>query len=148
MNFDKEDLEVEGLEVEDQEVQAALKNFRASVHAWSEEEYGRAHSVRSAQRSGLSRWMASPVLGWGMAAVLAVAAVAVPVSVHHERQVAAAEHAAQLQHERQAAEAAARLAASSVDDEYLLSHVDSDIAQATPDAMEPLASLMSDPTAQ
>jgi hypothetical protein len=33
-------------------------------------------------------------------------------------------------------------AAAYIDDEELLSHVDSDIAQATPDAMEPLASMM------
>lgn len=144
MNFDKEDRELEDLEV-----QAALKNFRASVHAWSEEEYGR---PRSARQSGLTRWVASPVLGWGLAAVLTATVVTVPISVHHERQVAAAEHAAQVEHDRLAAEAArltaSSVAANSVDDEYLLSHVDSDIAQATPDAMEPLASLMSDPTAQ
>jgi hypothetical protein len=140
-------------ENEDQDVQAALKNFRASVHAWSEQEMARPRQIQPVRVSGWlsSRWMklmAVPMLGWGLASVLVVAGVTVPVSVHHERQVAAMRQAAILEQQKQAAEAAARLAQNSIDDEDLLKHVDSDIAQAAPDAMEPLASLMGDTTGQ
>jgi len=133
-------------ENEDRELQAALRNFRDSVHAWSEEEMARPRQVRRV--SGWVKLMANPLLGWGMAGVLAAAVVTVPVTVHHERQVAAQRLAAVQEQQRQAAEAAARLAQNSVDDEELLWHVDSDIAQAAPDAMEPLASLMGDTTGQ
>jgi hypothetical protein len=92
--------------------------------------------------------MSSPVLSWGMAGVLAAAVVTVPVSVHHERQVAAIRQAEIQEQQRKVAEQSARVAAASINDEELLKHVDSDIAQSTPDAMEPLASLMGDTTGQ
>jgi len=132
------------LKNEDREIEAALKNFRASVHAWSEAEFSRPRSVKTARQSGVWRLIANPVLGWGLAAVLVVGGGAVPVAVHHERQVAAQRLAAIQQQQHQAAEAAARLAQNAIDDEELLKHVDSDIAQAAPDAMQPLASLMGD----
>jgi hypothetical protein len=126
---------------EDVQVQDALRNFRASIQAWSEQELR-----RERKPIARSRWMMAPAMAWGLASVLAVAAVSVPVSVHHERQVVAMRHAAELEKQRLAAAEAARQAA--IDDEALLNHVDSDIAQSTPDAMEPLASLMRDTTNQ
>jgi hypothetical protein len=134
---EKENIQIEHLQVED-----ALRNFRASVHAWSERE------LRT-QRQPVPRrhWIMAPAMAWGLASILAVTAVTVPVSVHHERQVAATRRAAELEREQKAAEAA-RQAASAIDDEALLTHVDSDIAQSTPDAMEPLASLMRDTSNQ
>jgi cell division protein FtsL len=126
---------------EDVQVQDALRNFRASLQAWSEQELR-----RERKPIARSRWMMAPAMAWGLASVLAVAAVSVPVSVHHERQVVAMRHAAELEKQRLAAAEAARQAA--IDDEALLNHVDSDIAQSTPDAMEPLASLMRDTTNQ
>ena len=135
-------------ENEDRDVQAALKNFRASVHAWSEQEMARPRQIQPVRASGWMKLMAVPMLGWGLAGVLIVVGVTVPVSVHHERQVEATRRAAMQEQQRQAAEAAARLAQNSIDDEDLLKHVDSDIAQAAPDAMEPLASLMGDTASQ
>jgi hypothetical protein len=128
-------------EQEDPQVQDALRNFRASIQAWSQQEL-------SVQRKPITRspWMMAPAMAWGLASVLAVAAVTVPVSVHHERQVIAMRHAAELKQQQQQAAEAAKQAA--IDDEALLNHVDSDIAQSTPDAMEPLASLMRDTTNQ
>ena len=67
---------------EDVQVQDALRNFRASIQAWSEQELR-----RERKPIARSRWMMAPALAWGLASVLAVAAVSVPVSVHHERQV-------------------------------------------------------------
>lgn len=136
------------LKNEEQEIEAALKNFRASVHAWSEAEFSRPRNVKTARQSGVWRLIANPVLSWGLAAVLVVGGAAIPVAVHHERQVEAQRLAAIQRQQHQAAEAAARLAQNSMDDEELLKHVDSDIAQAAPDAMQPLASLMGDTASQ
>jgi hypothetical protein len=136
-------------DIEDAQVDAALKSFRESVHAWSEQEFGHAHAVRRAPLSGLWRVMATPMMGWALAGVLVVSGVGVPVTVNHRRQVAAAQEAAAAEQRRLAAEAAARELAMNtpaMDDEELMNHVDSDIAQATPDAMEPLASMMRDAT--
>jgi hypothetical protein len=126
-----------------QEVEQALKNFRASVHAWSDAEFTRSRAVRAPQ-SSVWRWLAAPAVSWGAAAVLAFTAVGVPVVVHHEHQVQilARQHADEQQRLRDAQEKAATQMAA-IDDDKLLQHVDEDIRQSTPDAMEPLASLMS-----
>ena len=80
--------------------------------------------------------------------VVAVSAVVVPVQVHreHVRQVAATQKAIEVEQQRHQQEVA-KLADAFTDDE-LLSHVDSDIAQSAPDAMEPLESLMTDKSSQ
>ena len=52
--------------------------------------------------------------------------------------------AIQQEQQRLKEEAARQQAAVEINDDELLSHVDSDIAQSTPDAMQPLASLMID----
>jgi hypothetical protein len=141
-------VEVNKLDVNDQEVEQALKNFRASVHAWSEAEFTRSRAVRAPQ-SSLWRWLAAPAVSWGAAAVLAFTAIGVPVVVHHEHQVQilARQHADEQQRLRDAQEKAATQMATiqmaAMDDDKLLQHVDEDIRQSTPDAMEPLASLMS-----
>jgi hypothetical protein len=132
-------------EQEDAQVQDALRSFRASMQAWSERAWSERELHRERKPIARSRWMMAPAMAWGLASVLAVAAVTVPVSVHHERQVVAMRHAAELEKQRLAAQAARQAA---IDDEVLLNHVDSDIAQSTPDAMEPLASLMRDTTNQ
>jgi hypothetical protein len=142
-------------EAEDTQVEAALKNFRESVHGWSEREYGRVKVAQPVRRSvgfgtvgfwtphGLLR---GPVMGWAMAGVLAVGAVSLPVLHWQQERTAAVRLAAEHEQQRIAAEAAARQAAYAIDDEELLKHVDEDIAQEAPDAMEPLASLMTDST--
>ena len=58
-------------------------------------------------------------------------------------QIQAAHRAAEAAQEKQLAETA-RQAAYGMSDDELLAHVDNDIAQGAPDAMEPLASLMSE----
>ncbi|WP_263358021.1 hypothetical protein [Acidicapsa ligni] len=137
-------------QVGDAEVEAALKSFRTSIHAWSDEEFTRARPVAVSTRVGAG-WMRNSIAGWALGCVIAVAAVGVPVSVHHQH-VVAAEHEAAVQEQArleaaaEASKAAGIEVASSVSDEDLLSHVDSDIAQAAPDAMQPLADLMSETT--
>jgi hypothetical protein len=134
-----------------QEVEQALKNFRASVHAWSDAEFTRSRAVKAPQ-SSLWRWLAAPAVSWAAAAVLAFTAVGVPVAVHreHQAQVVAQQRAEEQEHQRvlqekaqeKAAMQMAALQMTAIDDDKLLQHVDEDITQSTPDAMEPLASLM------
>ena len=146
MRFEEENGRGDHTTIEDARVEAALKHFRASVHAWSEEEFCKARTVRRSRWSLMMRTVASPAMSWGLVAVLAVAGVGVPMEVHHQRQVEAARIMAIEQQKKHDAEEAARLAA--INDDELLSHVDSDVAQEAPDAMQPLASLMSDTSSQ
>ena len=144
MNYDEKNQDT------DSQVQDALRHFRASVHGWSEQEFGRARTVRRSRWDAMWRMAVNPVLSWTMVGLVAAASVAVPVSVHHEREVAAERRLAveQIEQQQRAATEAAKLqAASAINDDELMSHVDSDVAQAAPDAMEPLASLMSDTAA-
>jgi len=139
-------------QAEDAQVEAALRNFRLSVHYWSEQEYARPRAIERTRwsrfRSGFWQTIANPALGGTLAAALAIASIGVPAGIYHQKAVAA-EHKAALDHQqKQAADLAlkaqAAAAANPVDDEAFLDDVDSDIAQATPDAMQPLASLMND----
>jgi hypothetical protein len=140
MNYEERD----GL-IEDVQVEAALRHFRESVHGWSEQEYSKPRVIVRSRWSGLWRMMANPALVSTLATALVVASVGIPVTVHHERQVAAQQAALEVQKklaDRKAEEIAK--AAADAEDEDLLSHLDSDIAQAAPDAMQPLVSMMSD----
>jgi hypothetical protein len=134
-------------ETEDAQVELALRNYRESVHAWSEQEFTKARTVRRSRWDAFWRVLANPVLDWSLACALVVTSVGIPVTVHHQRQLVAERNAQMLRQQELAREAAQQEAVAMSDDE-LLSHVDSDIAQAAPDAMEPLASLMSDSSAK
>jgi len=136
------------LHEEDPQVEAALRNFRQSVHSWSEQEYSRTRMPAVASRRSSWSLFANPIAAWGLAGVLAVSAITVPTGIHfrHEQQRIAAEQAAaeaqrqeELKHQQEVQQAAMKIS-----DEELLSHIDSDLAQAAPDAMEPLASLMNE----
>jgi hypothetical protein len=141
-------------EMEDAQVESALRRFRESVHEWSEQEYGRTRTIRRSRWDAMWRMAATPALGWAMAAVLVASSVGIPVGVHHQRQVAQEQRLMLEQRQKLAAQEAAEQAAANarmndrISDDELLSHVDSDIAQATPDALQPLASLMSDTSTQ
>jgi len=147
MSFKKSPDEIH--QTEDPQVEAALRHFRASVHSWGEDEFARARVIRP--RSRASRFLQMPMLNWGVAVAIAVSGVIVPMEVRHQHQVTAAQQAATEQRQL-AAQAATQMAqitpSANMTDEELLSHVDTDIAQAAPDAMEPLASLMNESTAR
>jgi hypothetical protein len=130
-------------EIEDEQVESALRNFRESVRGWSEQEFSKARTTRRSRWDRMWSVLANPVLDWTLAGVLVATSVGVPVAVHHQRQVTAERNAQILRQQQLAKEGAPQEAVAMSDDE-LLSHVDSDVAQAAPDAMEPLASLMSD----
>ena len=141
MNFEERDPETE-------QVQAALRHFRESVHEWSEQELGLARVIRRSRWDAMWRVLARPAMVWSLASALVVVSVGIPASVHHERQVAAERQASLDREQAMQAEAAKQQVTTAMSDDELLSHVDSDIAQAAPDAMEPLASLMSETAAK
>jgi len=138
----------EGQDRETEDVQAALRHFREGVHGWSEQEFGRARVVRRSRWDAMFQLIVRPAVGWAMAALLAAASVGVPLAVHHEREVALERRVAIEWQQQLAEDKAKQQAAPEMNDDELMSHVDSDIAQAAPDAMEPLASLMSDTAAK
>jgi len=138
-----------GSEVEDSQVETALKNFRQSVRGWSEQEFGR---PRVPARRGAAWWLVRHAgAAWALAVVMAVTGVSFPVATYFRNQ-----HS--LMEAKKAADAAERAnqerlaelqrEAATIDDEALLKEVDGDIAQETPDAMEPLASLMTESAAK
>jgi hypothetical protein len=138
MKFDEREQEM------DLELNVALRNFRKCVHGWSEQEFSKARTIRRSHWDAIFRTIASPMMAWTMACSLLVASVGVPLTVHHQRQIAIDRQLAAEKQLRQEQARAAVAAESAMNDDELLSHVDSDIAQAAPDAMQPLAILMSD----
>jgi hypothetical protein len=119
----------------DQEFEQALRNFRLSVHAWSEAAYNRPRAVKTVRQRS---WRLAA--GWALGCVLVAGSVSGGVYERHHRQelarIAAAARAAEQQ--KQAAEAKAR------EEEDLLAQVDSDVSRQVPSAMEPLAQLMAE----
>jgi hypothetical protein len=128
--------------VGDAELNEALKNFRQSVHAWSDASYNRPRAVTAGARTTVWRRAA----GWAMGCVL-VAGVASGGLYQHERQVEQARQAKLAQQqEDQRSRAAAQRAAE--DEDALLKHVDSDISRQVPAAMDPLAGLVDEETSK
>jgi hypothetical protein len=131
---------------EDPQVAEALRHFRESVHAWSEAEHSKPRLIRQSRRSTVWAIIVNPLLGWSLAAAVLATTVGVPVAVHHQHVVDGQKQdalAKQQKLEQEQASQAAQARAAAIDDDELMSHVDSDIAQDAPDAMQPLSSLMS-----
>ena len=125
-------------EAQDELLTAAMRNFRQSVHAWSDAEFARPRAVVAVHPRVRRPWaIASCALG--IAVVIGVGGVGI-----HERNVQAeqARMAAQKQAEQQR-ELAAQKARESED---LLANVDKDVSREVPSALEPLAQLMDDGT--
>ena len=134
---------------QDPMLQSVLKDFRASVHHWSEAVYettsapalrGKTLVLSSTPRRSLGQRS----LAWALSLVVAAGVVSTGGYEFHQRDLA---HRAQLHRE---AEHQRRLAleqhAREVDE--LLAKVDSDLSRQVPTAMEPLASLMVDDNTQ
>lgn len=152
-------------EMDDPVLTEALKNFKASVDAWSDTAYSRPRvAVDGRVRRGGWRLAAS----WALGCVLAAGSLAGGVYERHHRQElarigamktaaqiaaqerAAAEHsasAAQKVLEEQAAiepSTAGGAAGATNADADLMATVDTDVSRQVPSAMEPLAQLMDD----
>jgi hypothetical protein len=136
----------------DPRFEEAMRNFRLSLHTWSEHELTSRPAMQMQSARSAWHWFTAPAATWAAAAALAIVAVGVPVGVHHHNVVIAQQKAADeaREHKLQEIQAATQtqIAHTSIDDDKLLQYVDTDIAQDTPDAMQPLASLMSESGAE
>ena len=122
------------------ELDLALREFRLSVHAWSEAAYIRpGTAVAAVRRKQVWRLAA----GWALSGVLVAGGVSTGVWEHHrqEMRMAAARVA---EYERLAANERNQQVNQQArqEDEDLLAKVDSDVSRGVPSAMEPLAQMM------
>ena len=125
------------LPVADEAVEQALKNFRQSVLAWSEAEFGRTRAAEKTVRQRSWRLAA----GWALSVALVAGSVSGGVYDHH-RQAEMARAAAAARAVQQQRATAERLERE--DDQDMLAKVDSDVSKEVPSAMEPLAQLMAE----
>ena len=120
--------------VPDPDLESALRNFRTSVHAWSEAVYQRPRTIETAPRRMVWRKAAS----WALGSVLVAGGVGGGLLEYQHRQEQARVAAArEAQRQTDTLEEKARQAAEE------LAKIDSDISRQVPDALEPLAQLMS-----
>jgi hypothetical protein len=118
---------------QDPELEQVLRDFRTSVHAWSEAVYQRPRLVEVAPRRMAWRKAAA----WALGSVLVAGGVGGGLlEYQHQREQARIAAAREAQHQRQIQAERARQA------EEELASVDSDISRQVPDALEPLAQLM------
>jgi hypothetical protein len=120
---------------DDQELKQALSNFKSSVFAWSDAEYGKPRMAVRPVRQRSWRLAA----GWALGCVLMAGGVSGGVYERHYRQEQA-KIAAVREAERQRLAAEQRVR----EEDELLAKVDSDVSREVPSAMEPLAQLMAD----
>ncbi|MDE3202323.1 MAG: hypothetical protein KGN79_15535 [Acidobacteriota bacterium] len=124
----------------DPAVQQAIGDFKASVHAWSDNAMTRPRTVvHTAVRHG---WRFAAA--WAMSASLLLAGVSGGFYVHHRNEVQK-EIALEQQKQEQQRQLAQRRA---LQEERLLANVDSDLSREVPEAMEPLAQLMNESNSQ
>jgi hypothetical protein len=124
-------------ELPDLELEAALKDFKSSVHAWSDAAYSRPRKVARTVRS----WRLAA--SWAMGCLLVVGSVSGGLLERQHKmemaRIAAAQQAADREKQLREQEARAK-----VTDEDLLADVDSAVSRQVPSAMEPLAQLMTE----
>ena len=122
-------------------LEEALKDFRMSVHAWSEAAYSRPRLATPVVRRRSWR----PAAGWAHRQCprwLALAAGSVSGTVyqrHHRQELARIAAARAAEQQRLVREQQAR-----EEEEDLLAKVDKDVSREVPSAMEPLAQLMAE----
>jgi hypothetical protein len=124
----------------DAEFEQALKNFKSSIHAWSDAAYNRPRGLAHEVKRRSWRLAVSWALG---CALLAGSASGVVYERRHQKEmarIAAAQRAAQQQaqlHEQQ-------VRATESDDEVLFADIENDVSRQVPSALEPLAKMMDD----
>lgn len=133
----------ESMEITEAGLEDVLKDFRTTVHAWSDRELTRPRSVLAIEHHRTWRSAAA----WALGCALAVTSLSAGIYEHHAHdrlariqtaQRLAAERA--VQQRQSAPEPAA--AESREQDEKLMAAVDQDVSQGVPSALEPLAQLM------
>lgn len=128
-------------ELDDPSLRAALRDFRGSVHAWSDAAYGARRPV-AAHPAGAWR---RPLV-WALSLALSAGAVSGALYERHHQAVLAQQQQRELQRELQMEQQEKQMAAveHARESEDLLAKIDSDISREVPSAMEPLAQLMTD----
>lgn len=126
----------EEMELKDPALEAVLRDFHNTVHAWSEAAYSEPQLVFSPEPRR-TLWRKSVV--WVCSLTLAAGLAGSGLYERHHKQVLARQAAQrEAQHQLQLAEQRAR------ELDELVAELDSDVSQQVPDAMQPLASLMDD----
>jgi predicted nucleic acid-binding Zn ribbon protein len=131
------------VDFEDAEFEEALKNFKSSVHAWSDAAYSRPRTV--AREVRVRSWRLAA--GWALGCVLVAGSVSGGLMERHYR-AELARIAAQQRAVEQARQLQQQQARAKITDEVLLADVDSAVSRQVPDAMEPLAQMMADDEAK
>jgi hypothetical protein len=117
----------------DPAIQSALLNFRRSVHAWSDATNQRPRTVEVAPRRRVLRAAAAWTVG---SLLIAGAAGGGFLEEQHRQEQARVAAAREAERQRQVQEERTRQA------EQELALVDRDVSREVPDALEPLARLM------
>lgn len=124
-------------EMPDAQLDRTLNDFRSSVYAWSEAAYSQPHIPVKVYRTS---WRV--VAGWALGCVLAVGSLSGGLyERHHHReqaQIAAAAEAARQQ----------KMEAEQRRQTEELAKIDGDVSREVPSAMEPLAQMMMEDSAQ
>ncbi len=126
------------LEAAEADLEHALCNFRASVHAWSEAELSRPRLLPAAHRHS---WRFAAA--WALGCLIAAGSLTAGLYQHRRSQLAAGSPRLPQMRQQQIqprAPIAGEQAAQG--DEGLMAKVDSDVSRPVPSAMEPLAQLM------
>lgn len=121
-------------------VDEALKNFRMSVHAWSDAAYNRPRTVVLTGKQAVWHGSWRLAAGWALVGVLMVGGVSGGVYEQRQKQEQMRLAAARLAEQQKAI----REQQLKEEEEDLLAKVDSDVSRQVPSAMEPLAQLMDD----
>ena len=122
-----------------QEMEQVLRNFRLSVHAWSDAVYQRPRLVEVATRRIAWRSAAA----WALGSVLVISGAGGGLLGHqYQKEQARIAAVRQAEQQRQLEEQRAREA------EAELARVDNDVSREVPDALEPLAQLMTSDDSQ
>jgi phosphoketolase len=125
-----------------EELDEALRDFRLSVHAWSDAAFSR---QRTAVAPVAPRQVWRLAVGWALGCVLVAGGASAGVWQHHQREMKnAAARVAEQQRLQEQLVAQQRSQQAKQEDEDLLAKVDSDISREVPAAMEPLAQMMAE----
>ena len=117
----------------DPELEQALRNFRSSVHAWSDAEYQQPRLVAVAPRRLAWRKAAA----WALGSVLMAGGVGGGLlGYRYQQEQARISAAREAEHHRQIQRQQA------IEAERELAQVDSDVSREVPTALEPLGQLM------
>ena len=122
---------------QDTEMDKALREFRMSVHAWSDAAYHRPRTAAAVAHSPV--WRAASGWALGCALVAGIATGGVFQYQRGEELKRAAAIARQAEEQKMEQQLAAH---RNEDADTLLAHVDSDVTRQVPTAMEPLAGLV------